>query len=188
MITDDRLLAWRAGALEPPDALEVEEYVRTAPEAWARILGLPELEVPPSAWRIPPPGVRGGRAGFAVELRAAAVLGGGLRVGDRFRLALGPADPDRFVVVLRRLAGHAWDVVFPVVGDVLMRVADLPEEAGDRVLDLVVQEPGEQDWAVALPADLPDLTGAAGADWDVVLAGVAAGEVPVASARVRVRR
>ncbi|MCA9568627.1 MAG: hypothetical protein KC656_12330, partial [Myxococcales bacterium] len=90
-------------------------------------------------------------------------------------------------VVLRRLAGQVWDVVFPVVGDALMRVADLPEEAGDRVLDLVAQEPGEQDWAVALPTDLPDLTGAAGADWDVVLAGVAAGEVPVASARIRVR-
>lgn len=180
-MTDAMLLAWKAGALEPGRALEVEEALRVHPELWARVASLPSLEPEADSWRVPPPGVFGGRAGFGVQVRQAAVFGGGLRAGDRFQLTF-EADEKRFVVVLRRVDG-AWTVVHPVEPGDELRVGELPVKEGQRVLDLLAADrPGVQDWAVALPEVLPS-----NGDWRGLQAGVADGTVPVASARVVVR-
>lgn len=185
-IDDALLLAWRAGALEPTQSLEVEEYLKVAPEAWARLLMLPEPEAPTERWRIPPPGVRGGRARFGLELQRAAVFGGRMRVGDRFRLALDNAGAERFVVVLRRLLSGSWEVVHPRPPASPTRLGELPLEGGRRMLDLVARDSGEQDWAVVLPETLPEHEAANGADWQDVLDAVARGDLPVASARLKV--
>jgi hypothetical protein len=185
VISDTLLLAYRAGALEPHRALEVEEYLARDPMAWARVGSLPALEVASQRWRIPPPGVRGGSMGFGLELRRAEVFGGGTRVGDRFQVVLDAVEPTRCVVVLRRLLGASWEVVFPMSPDDRLEVGELPLEAERAILDLTVEHAGEQDWAVLLPETLP--SGDGPDRWLGVLADLAIGRVPVASTRLTAR-
>ncbi|MEZ4316879.1 MAG: hypothetical protein R3F61_05235 [Myxococcota bacterium] len=192
-VTDALLHAWISGALEPPRALEIEEALRDDAELRARLERLrSQLRMPdaPSAWRLPPPGVLGGRLGLGVSFQPAEVFGGPLRPGDRFQLRLGSltdAEP-RWVVVLRKLDAR-WRVVFPTDPRDRLALTDLPEEDGERVLDLSAgPERGTQRWAVALPAvgidvdwSQPDIE-----RWRPVIHAVAAGEIPCGSVEIEV--
>ncbi len=190
---DDAMLhAWLSGALEPPQALVVEELLRQTPEVQRRIDQLEQAANPVrrDPWRIPPPGIPGGRLGFGLSTAQAAVFGGELRAGDRFELRIDtPLEraTDHVVLVLRRLAG-AWQVVFPTDPDGTLTAADLPEKDGGRVLDVSAgPEPGRQRWAIALaPRETLDWAARGAERFAAVIAGVARGEVPVASVEVAV--
>jgi len=194
-LTDRDLLAWLAGALEPGRALDVQEEVSAFPEVRARVAlltqRLQEDQIRP-VWRIPPPGVAGGRRGFTLERAALAVMGEEvIRPGDRFTVRIGavPDAEDRRLVVLYR-RGADWDVVFPSREDEDVQLDVIPAEpSGERVLELVAQEDlGEQRWAVALPlADPVDWSLAPEARWQSLVERIATGEVPVTSVRIQVQ-
>jgi hypothetical protein len=191
-LDDATLHAWLSGALEPPQALVVEEILRQTPEIQRRIEQLEQAASPPrpDPWRIPPPGIPGGRMGFGLSTAQAAVFGGALRPGDRFELRIESVveqAADQLVLVLRRLAG-AWQVVFPTDADGTLTAADLPEKDGARVLDVSAgPEAGRQRWAIALaPRDAVDWAAEGAERFAAVITGVAGGDVPVASVEVAV--
>jgi len=193
-LSDRSLLAWLAGALEPGEAHAVAAEVAASHELQARVDGLRRQLRPRErkrTWRIPPPGVQGGRRGFAVEHRLAAVMGDALRPGDRFQVVIGPMEDAaaRRLVVLT-LENDAWRVVFPtrsaedVTLDLLPAAAD-----GSRSLDLTAgAAPGRQRWAVALPLAASPIDWALLPDerWASVRAQIVAGEVPVTAVEIEV--
>ena len=185
-LTDAILHAWLAGALEPPRALEVEEAMRREPGIAERLARLRALQTEPRAdpWRIPPPGIAGGRAGIRANVEHAAVLGGALRAGDRFELVMDdlPDAAARWVVVLRRETA-GWRVVFPTEPEDQMPLAALPLDDGVRRLALTASAAPRQRWAVALPAASVSIDWTLGeaARWEPVIAGVQDGSIPTAS-------
>lgn len=191
-LTDATLHAWMAGALEPPDALRVEEALRQDPALLSRVsvLRAELIEAPTDPWRIPPPGVPGGRVGLQLRPHQVAVFGGGLRPGDRFELripALLDADTRR-VVVLRQHA-DGWQVLFPTTPEERVALAELPLADGEHVLEVSAgPQAGTQRWAVALPPLSTAIDWAADelTRWRDTLKAIAAGEVPCASAEVLV--
>ena len=196
MTGDARLLAWLTGALEPGEALAVQEAVRAAPALQARLpilyALLQEPPQPPPPWRIPPPGLPGGRAGFQLQVIDAGMMHGIIRPGDRFRVSL-PLLPDaaqRTVVVLC-LEADSWQVLFPSAPEESVSAAILPvDEAGQPFLDLRSRDrSGEQRWAVALPllADGADRWQRPPADrWTDLQEAIVEGTVPVASVQIQV--
>lgn len=189
-LTDAQLLAWLSGALEPGRARQVARLVEATPTLRDRARRLAEgleLANPTSPWRIPPPGVRGGREPLQARPEAADVLGDDrVRPGDRFQVHLGPVTrpAERCLVVLYHRDG--WQVVFPTSAEDLVSPEVLDREPdGSWVLDLAARdERGPQRWAVALP--LRGLLSEDLMDWTRVMAGVTAGDVPVASVEVDV--
>lgn len=171
------LYAWKAGALDPPDQLRVEEALRADPMLLARALALeePTATVPADPWRLPP-----GGWGLQSRVLQAQVFGGRLRPGDRFRIALKVPDAEaRAVVVLRRHT--AWEVVFPTDAN-LLRASELPLEGQERVLDLTAgPEAGQQIWGVALPT----MDGIE-PRWARLQQQIAAGAIPVTQVRIEV--
>lgn len=192
-VTDTQLYAWLAQALEPQATLTVEEALAGDPQVRARLQLLTLTPPGPTdPWRIPPPGVLGGRARLGVQSAGAAVFDDGLRPGDRFdvRIAPCPDAADRALIVLRQ-AHSKWEVVFPTTPDELSPLSALPADSeGERVLSVTAAgEPGTQRWAVALPFLAIEIDWAAsGTDrWSSLMEGLGTGEVPVASAEVLVR-
>jgi len=199
-ISDDRLLAWAVGALEPGRALELEEEAgrdpglrQRAAQLKARLAPEPGRTVTAPAsgmlWRLPPPGMNANlRGGWA----PAMVMSGALRPGDRFVVRLEPPDAlRRAVVVLYRVGSAAWSVVFPDAPDEQVSLEDLPLEADGtrRRLELMAgPDAGTQRWAVALPpAQTPIDWGLEPADrWRALRRSVASGTVPVMTVAVPV--
>ena len=191
-LTDATLHAWMAGALEPPDALVVEEALSEDPALLARVSALRTEITQPVAdpWRIPPPGVPGGRVGLQLRSHHVAVFGGGLRPGDRFELRIPPLEDSdsRRIVVLRQQA-EGWRVLFPTEPEDRVVLAELPLADGEHVLELSAGPvAGVQRWAVALPPLSTAIDWAADelSRWHHTLQAVASGEVPCASAEVLV--
>ena len=187
-LSDRLLLAWLAGALDPGRASEVAEDVAADPMLQARVAALgAQLADPPAApsFRLPPPT----RPSFGMRRQLAIAMGDTtLRPGDRFRLALDPPDDaERIVVVLRRVTSD-WSVVFPTDPDEVLPVGALPTEDGSPILDLVVDRPGRQRWAVALPAASVaiDWTAPEATRWQALSAGIADGSIPVTSIELEV--
>lgn len=200
--SDVRLLAWLAGALEPGDALVVQEAVSADPALAARAAQLRSRLDPPAAaaprraaarsWRVPPPRVAGGRAGLSIRRAPTATMSTepeSVRAGERFRLRIAPIDrpDDRLLVVLYR-GGADWEVVFPAAPEEAVDLSVLPAEPdGARNLDLVARADPQQRWAVALPlrADAaPDWAAAPDARWAALQDALRSGAAPIASATV----
>lgn len=192
--SDVRLLAWLAGALEPGDALVVQEAVAAEPALAARAAQLRARLDPPAAaprrWRVPPPRVAGGRAGLSIRRAPTATMSTepeSVRAGERFRLRIAPLDrpADRLLVVLYRGAAD-WEVVFPATPEEAVALSVLPAKPdGARYLDLVARAEPQQRWAVALPlrADAaPDWAAPPAARWAALQETLRAGATPIASA------
>ncbi len=157
MISDDLLLAWLAGALEPGRSLEIQAEVAASPDLRVRLERLRALTAEDRplapAWRLPPPGHGQGLPALA---RAAAALSRPtVTAGGRLRLSL-PAGLDPQAIVLALWRGpDDWELLSPTGPDDLLRVADLPQEDDRPWLDLRVREvPRRQRFALAVaPAD-----------------------------------
>lgn len=159
-MTERRLLAWIAGALEPGEAEDIAAAAHADPELARHLERLRERVAgveAERAWALPPPGVRGGQRSFGVRLEASAFSAAPVRPGEAFRLWLeDPGPPARIVVVLVR-GPDGWSVLAPGSPDDLVRLDELPRAAsGGYHLDLVAPElSGPVRWGVALPpADL----------------------------------
>ena len=155
-MTERRLLAWIAGALEPGEAEDVAAALLADPalaELAERLRERARGGHVERAWALPPPGVRGGQRSFGVSLEASAFSSGPVRAGEAFRLLLeDPGPPARFVVVLVR-GPRGWEVLAPGAPEDVVRLDELPRVAsGGYHLDLVAPElPSPARWGVALP-------------------------------------
>lgn len=180
--SDRMILAFLAGALDPPLARRLATELESDPVLRARASALRDrLDEPPDAprWRTPPVGVP---FGLQVELQQASAFGPGLRPGDLVEVRIRVSDDTpRQVVVLAR-AEAAWSVLLPQSPDELLPITALAQEPdGRRVLTLAVGEgPEVQLRAVLLPPlDLPvDWALAPEARWRALQALLDAGEVP----------
>jgi len=193
-ISDARLLAWLSGALEPGDALYVQEAVVADAGLAGRAATLRARLAPPTRprvaaaqrWRVPPPRVSGG---MGLRRATAAVMSEALRAGERFRLRIDPVDrPDERLLVVLYRTDDTWEVVFPQHPDETVAVGALPaQDDGSRSLDLVARAAPRQRWAIALPLGdaAPDWDAPAEDRWSSLRRAIAAGEAPVASAEIR---
>lgn len=189
-MTERRLLAFLAGALEPGEEADLSARVRDDPEL-ARLLDTlrerMEEGPPRERWSVPPPGVWGGQRPFAVSMQQSALSAEPVRPGDAFALKLAdPGPPERLVVLLLRGPG-GWEVLSPASEDERVLLSDLPREPGGYRLDLIADDrPGRQRWAVALPeADLPiDWSLPPVERWAALQEAVAEGRVAVSSFEV----
>lgn len=189
-MTERRLLAWLAGALEPGEAADVAARVADDPhlDAQVRLLEARIEEGPPrQRWSVPPPGISGGQRAFGVSYQPSAFSDGPVRGGDAFRIRLeDPGAPDRLVVVLLRGAA-GWAVLAPGGPDELLPLSELPRDGEGFTLDLIAPEgSGPWRWAVALPAldweidwTLPEPE-----RWAGLQEAVVEGRVPVSSFEV----
>jgi hypothetical protein len=193
-ISDADLFAYLAGVLDPGRAREIEEKLSCSATLAARLntasMALRDPELPGPSWRIPPPGLAGGRAPMRLQPEVASVMADGPRPGDRVKLWIRPTkEPEsRIVVVLMQKPETGWTVVFPSGPGEEIDLASLPSrEDGARRLDVVLQDfPGTQRWAVALPAkgttidwEQPDET-----RWSDVKRALECGEIPVSSVEI----
>lgn len=157
-MTERRLLAWIAGALEPGEA---EDIAAAASADRSLALHIDRLRErvrdvgEERAWALPPPGVRGGQRSFGVRLEASAFSSGPVRPGEAFRLWLeDPGPPARIVVVLVR-GPAGWAVLAPGSPEDVVRLDELPRAgSGGYHLDLVAPDlEGRVRWGVALPPE-----------------------------------
>lgn len=168
--SEGRVALWRAGVLDPDEALDVAERVQGSPDAPLEASG------DGSAWRVPPPGF-----GLPLEtaLPEAMASEPEVPIGERFVVRV----PERAacdVVVLRR-DGQSWDVLAGPVA--LERLAKDGE--GHR-LDLVARGPsGRQRWAVALLPAGTELHGST--PWYGLQRAIATGKAEIGSVEIRVR-
>lgn len=187
---DATLLAWMSGAMEPGSAAEVAAQVRVSPVLQARAVALRPVMSAPAAvggWRIPPPGVLGGRRPVAMQALRMTMDAGPVPPLGGFSIRIAPVEDAeaRWVVVLWMVDG-VWRVAFPTDAGERIRLSDLPAEAdGSRLLELVAGERvGEQRWAVALPT--ADAAWGGEDPWAGLQADIAAGAVAVTSVAVTV--
>ncbi len=191
-MTDRTLVAWLTEALAPPDMADVAAQVRADPELAARVALLASRlrpEPAPARFRVPPPGIPGGRRPVGVQLSVGALDDGTVPPLGGFAVRIDPLpDPEQRVVVVLRQVDGAWRAVFPAAPGDEVSLAALPEAAdGGRMLDLIAgPEAGSQRWAVALPtAEI----GPAWADpdpWSRLRRALAEGSCPVTAVRVEV--
>jgi len=195
-LSEAELWALLAGALDPGRAQRASELIAASPELQVRLSQLrQELDKasvqPAPRWRIPPPGIRSGRASFGLELRLETMLGAGpLQPGDRFVLLLDDVDDESRTVVVFFQEPTGWEVLFPLSQEEILLVRELPQDHdGRRRLELVARDqPGQQRWAVAQldPEYALDWSLPAEERWREVRKGIVQGRVPVTSAVVEV--
>lgn len=205
-LPDRTLLAFAAGALEPGPATEVRAAVERSPALQRRLAGLRRDGAPRRPrFRIPPPGIFGGRHPIAVQARPAAVMDAGIDrdaadshritigAGGRWRVHIaGQGAPHTWMpVVLEQAGGADWRVTFPEDEDDLLTLADLPpSSAGHHRLDLAApSRAGTHRFALALvPADAPIRWSVEDTHlrWAMLIEGLADGSVPVSAIEVRV--
>ena len=192
-MTDTILLAWLADALEPGQASEVAMAVQADPAIASRVALLGASVgsdtsgiMSSSSWRIPPPGIWGGRQPVALRLADMTMdASAATPVGFSILIATVPDPHARWVVVLRSTAG-GWKVLFPTSADERIRLDALPEELdGTRTLDMVGGDEAGTRFAVALPTEDADW----GADdpWASLRSSVASGGTPVSAVELRMQ-
>ena len=202
--TDATLLAHLAGALEPGPEAEVRAELSRSTALQHRLARLRRrTEPPPQRFRIPPPGIFGGRRPVPIRAMPAAVMSAeaedadsphhriAARPGERWRLHItAQPTPERLTpIVLERLEDGAWEVTFPEDEDDLLTLADLPTStAGAHLLDLgAPTTPGDHRMALALiPAHLPIDWSHPTQRWTTLQAGIEDGTFPVAAVQVHV--
>lgn len=168
---DDRIVLWRAGVLDPDEALDVAERVGdvTPAEEDGASSGSP--------WRVPPPGL-GLR--LSASLPAVMTQDAAVPIGERFVVRVPERNGACDVVVLRR-DGQGWDVLAGPVA--LGRLAK--DDEGHR-LDLVARGPsGVQRWAVALLPPGTELHG--DTPWYGLQRAIATGRAEIGAVEIEVR-
>lgn len=160
--SDEEILAWLVGTLDPWRSVALAHDVARDATLGRRVqalqavlaAGTPEDPLE-SRWRLPPPGVAGGRTGACLQVAPVPLLAGdGLHAYDPFDVRIdGIADPDdrRVVVMVRQR--EDWSVVSPTAPAEDLRLSDLDRAPdGPFVLTLAARpEVGRQCWGVALP-------------------------------------
>lgn len=185
--SDRMILAWLAGALDPPLARRLEDELCSDPALRARVEALRSRASEPAErprWRLPPRGVPVGLGATVTAERALHGLGSpGLGDGDLVGLHLElPDDTPRQVVVLTR-QGAGWEVLLPRSADEVVPLDALwRDPGGRRVLYLSVDAADAAQLRAVLlaPLDLPvDWAAAPEARWRTLMALLDQGEIPV---------
>ena len=204
-VPDARLLAHLAEALEPGPRGELEGMLHRDAALRARLEHLRRrVEPPPARFRVPPPGLPGGRHPVQMWARPAAVMGTAppaperahtiaAAPGARWRLHIAEhARPDRWMPVVLELPLHGdWAVAYPEDPEDVLTLADLPKApSGSHLLDLAAPSTaGSHRVALALaPASLPvawDLPPHEGR-WRALARGLEDGSIPVVAIQVDV--
>lgn len=131
--THRRLAALAAGALEPGEALRLQEQIAADPELRRAYATYQPAAPEPGIWTLPPPGLGGGPTGLLARVETLAALDPDSRV-LRVRFQAREADPRAVVLLARGEAG--WQVWSPERDEAPVLVADLglDPSTGEREL------------------------------------------------------